>query len=187
MLRFLSRELHSWRLMHASSNRLVRPTDRVETLVLLALWVSALAGLLVALTIGGNTYATHKAAVEVQGPRHSVSATVVTMPKPDDDSTIVAWRRPDGSRATAAVDTERHDRVGRVRIIWLDDEDKPADPPRTTTTDAVVEGIMAGLGVVMLTTLGWWGLVLLVRAAADRHRMRRWEAEWLEFDIDSHR
>lgn len=186
MLRFLSRELHSWRLMHATSNRLVRPTDRVETLVLLTLWVSALAGLLIALTVGGNTYATHKATADVQGPRHSVSATVTTPPKQDDDPTIVVWRRPDGARVTAAVDAERTDRTGRVRIIWLDDQQRVADPPRTAT-DAVVEGVMAGLGVVMLTVLGWWGLVLLVRAAADRHRMRRWEAEWRDLDIDSHR
>ncbi|MDH3026935.1 hypothetical protein BJF87_18630 [Gordonia sp. CNJ-863] len=186
MLRFLARELHSWRMMHASSNRLVRPLDRLETTVLLALCVSALAGLLAALTVGGNTYAAHKAAAEVQGPRHSVSATVITTPKQDDSPTIVAWRRPDGARLTAAVDSERQDRVGRVRLIWLDDEQRVADPP-VTHTDAVVEGVMAGLGVVMLTAMGWWGLVLLVRAAADRHRMRRWEAEWLELDIDSHR
>ncbi|MHC3003473.1 Rv1733c family protein [Gordonia metallireducens] len=186
MLRFLSRELHSWRLMHASSNRLVRPMDRVESLVLVALLVSALAGVLVALTIGGNTYAAHKAVAEVQGPRQSVSATVIATPRQDGDPTVVAWRRPDGARLTAEVDAERHDRVGRVRIIWLDDEQHVTDPP-VTHTDAVVEGVMAGLGVVMLTAMGWWGLVLLVRAAADRHRMRRWEAEWREFDIDSHR
>lgn len=35
MFRFLARELHAWRFMHLSSNQLVRPVDRLESVVLL--------------------------------------------------------------------------------------------------------------------------------------------------------
>ena len=77
MLRFLARELHCWRVMHASSNGLVRRADRLETATLVMLWIAALAGLMVALTVGGNTYAAHKATIEHQEPRHSVSATII--------------------------------------------------------------------------------------------------------------
>lgn len=211
MLRFLARELHCWRVMHASSNGLVRRADRLETATLVMLWIAALAGLMVALTVGGNTYAAHKATIEHQGPRHSVSATIIRtsvegigepsagVPSvgvpgagvPNDsgqnttDHTTVAWRDPNGHRLTATVGAEPLDAVGRVRTVWLDDTGAVAGPP-VTTTDAVMEGLIAGAGVVMLVVLVWWGSTVLVRVVADRHRSREWDAAWRQFDIDSH-
>ena len=195
MLRFLARELHSWRVMHASSNRLVRRGDRLETATLLVLWLAAIAGAMIALTVGGDTYAAHKAAAENQEPRHSVSATIIRTSGPSGadqrgdgpgaDHTTVAWQDPNGHRLTAAVDAEPLDSVGRVRTVWLDDSGTLVDPP-VTTTDAVMEGLIAGAGVGMLVVFGWWGSTVLVRMVADRHRSRRWDAEWRQFDIDSH-
>ena len=221
MLRFLARELHCWRVMHASSNGLVRRADRLETATLVMLWIAALAGLMVALTVGGNTYAAHKATIEHQGPRHSVSATIIrtsvegigeprigapsagvpgvgvpsadvpSAAVPNDsgqnttDHTTVAWRDPNGHRLTATVGAEPLDAVGRVRTVWLDDTGAVVSPP-VTTTDAVMEGLIAGAGVVMLVVLAWWGSTVLVRLVADRHRSREWDAAWRQFDIDSH-
>ncbi|WP_055477039.1 Rv1733c family protein [Gordonia sp. HS-NH1] len=213
MLRFLARELHSWRVMHASSNGLVRRGDRLETVTLVMLWLAAVAGVMIALTVGGDTYAAHKTAAENQEPRHSVSATIIRtsgqgsgdqsdQPShiqdkviqdsvdqngagPDSDYTTVAWQDPNGHRLTAAVDAEPLDSVGRVRVVWLDDSGSVVDPP-VTTTDAVMEGLIAGIGVGMFVVLGWWGSTVLVRAVADHHRSRRWDAEWRQFDIDSH-
>lgn len=194
MLRFLARELHSWRVMHASSNGLVRRGDRLETATLVMLWLAAVAGVMIALTIGGDTYAAHKAAAEKQEPRHSVSATIIRTPGQGSDATgagadtgltTVAWQDPNGHRLTAAVDAEPLDSVGRVRVVWLDDSGSVVDPP-VTTTDAVMEGLIAGAAVGTLVVLGWWGSTVLVRMVADQHRFRRWEAEWRQFDIDSH-
>ncbi|MGW6032346.1 Rv1733c family protein [Gordonia terrae] len=194
MLRFLARELHSWRVMHASSNGLVRRGDRLETATLVMLWLAAAAGMMIALTIGGDTYAAHKAAAEHQEPRHSVSATIIRTPGQgsaqsgggaDADLTTVAWQDPNGHRLTAAVSAEPLDSVGRVRVVWLDDSGSVVDPP-VTTTDAVMEGLIAGAAVGMLVVLGWWGSTVLVRMVADQHRSRRWDAEWRQFDIDSH-
>ena len=221
MLRFLARELHCWRVMHASSNGLVRRADRLETATLVMLWIAALAGLMVALTVGGNTYAAHKATIEHQGPRHSVSATIIRtsvegvgeprigapsagvpgvgvpsadVPNADvpndsgqntTDHTTVAWQDPNGHRLTATVGAEPLDAVGRVRTVWLDDTGAVVGPP-VTTTDAVMEGLIAGAGVVMLVVLVWWGSTVLVRLVADRHRSREWDAAWRQFDIDSH-
>ncbi|MEO9326983.1 Rv1733c family protein [Gordonia aurantiaca] len=190
MLRFLARELHMWRLMHASSNRLVRTTDRVETLVLGVLAIGALAGMLIALTVGADTYASHKELVDDQGPRHSVSATVVAMSGPEEDrqppTVTVEWKAPDGEKSTAEVPRDRLDRVGRERVVWLDEDGNVTDPP-LTTTNAVVEGLLAGIGVAVLTILGVWALGAFVRSVADRHRYRQWDVEWQELDIDSHR
>ncbi|WGJ86583.1 hypothetical protein [Gordonia sp. SMJS1] len=211
MLRFLARELHCWRVMHASSNGLVRRADRLETTTLVMLWIAALAGLMVALTVGGNTYAAHKATIEHQEPRHSVSATIIRtsvegvgeprigapsagvpgvgVPSADvpndSQNTTVAWQDPNGHRLTATVGAEPLDAVGRVRTVWLDDTGAVVGPP-VTTTDAVMEGLIAGAGVVMLVVLVWWGSTVLVRLVADRHRSREWDAAWRQFDIDSH-
>ncbi|WP_238421546.1 hypothetical protein [Gordonia sp. 'Campus'] len=185
MLRFLARELHSWRFMHASSNGLVRAGDRLETTVLSALSLAALAGLMVALTVGGDTYAAHRAAAAEQSPRHSVSTTVVRAPEREGDDTTVAWKGPDGRRLTATVPADRLDSPGRVRIVWIDDAGAVVPPP-LTNADAVVEGIVAGAAVAMLVALGWWGASALVRAAADRHRSRRWDAAWRDLDVGSH-
>lgn len=211
MLRFLARELHCWRVMHASSNGLVRRADRLETATLVMLWIAALAGLMVALTVGGNTYAAHKATIEHQEPRHSVSATIIRtsvegngeprigapsagvpgvgVPSADvpndSQNTTVAWQDPNGHRLTASVAAEPLDAVGRVRTVWLDDTGAVVGPP-VTTTDAVMEGLIAGAGVVMLVVLVWWGSTVLVRLVADRHRSREWDAAWRQFDIDSH-
>ncbi len=213
MLRFLARELHSWRVMHASSNGLVRRGDRLETATLVMLWLAAIAGVMIALTVGGDTYAAHKAAAENQEPRHSVSATIVRTsgqssadqggrPVPiqdsqvqnnpvqdntghDTDLTTVAWQDPNGHRLTATVGAEPLDSVGRVRTVWLDDSGSVVDPP-VTTTDAVMEGLIAGASLGMLVVLGWWGSTVIVRMIADQHRSRRWDAEWRQFDIDSH-
>lgn len=211
MLRFLARELHCWRVMHASSNGLVRRADRLETATLVMLWIAALAGLMVALTVGGNTYAAHKATIEHQEPRHSVSATIIRtsvegvgeprigapsagvpgvgVPSADvpndSQNTTVAWQDPNGHRLTATVGAEPLDAVGRVRTVWLDDTGAVVGPP-VTTTDAVMEGLIAGAGVVMLVVLVWWGSTVLVRLVADRHRSREWDAAWRQFDIDSH-
>lgn len=211
MLRFLARELHCWRVMHGSSNGLVRRADRLETATLVMLWIAALAGLMVALTVGGNTYAAHKATIEHQEPRHSVSATIIRtsvegngeprigapsagvpgvgVPSADvpndSQNTTVAWQDPNGHRLTASVGAEPLDAVGRVRTVWLDDTGAVVGPP-VTTTDAVMEGLIAGAGVVMLVVLVWWGSTVLVRLVADRHRSREWDAAWRQFDIDSH-
>lgn len=186
MLRFLARELHAWRFMHLSSNQLVRPVDRLESVVLLIVSLAALTGVLIALTVGGDTYATSKASIDHQAPRHSVSARVIESSKLADDSTVVAWRGPDGRQVTAAVDHETLDRVGRTRPVWLDDSGVVVGPP-ATTSDAVLQGIGSGCGVALVTALTWWGLTLIVRTSADRHRARRWDRQWRELDIDSRR
>ncbi|MFE0752156.1 hypothetical protein [Gordonia sp. NPDC058843] len=205
MLRFLARELHSWRVMHASSNGLVRRADRLETATLVMLWIASLAGMMIALTVGGDAYATHKAAIENQKPRHSVSATIIRTSGQSGggqsgggqsgtvqnstgrhtEYTTVAWQDPNGHRLTAGVGAEPLDSVGRVRTVWLDDSGSVVDPP-VTMTDAVMEGLIAGAAVGMLVVLGWWGSTVVVRMVADQHRSRRWDAEWRQFDIDSH-
>ncbi len=185
MLRFLSRELHAWRFMHASSNRLVRPVDRLESALLLIVSLLSLAGLLIALTVGGDTSAARKASLDDQAPRYPVSAKVIGPPNRDDDRTAVAWNDSDGHRVTAAVDHEPLDRVGRTRQIWLDDSGAVADPP-ATTSDAVLQGIGTGCGVALVTALSWWGLTLTVRTFADRHRARMWDRQWRELDLGSH-
>ncbi|MGP3708786.1 Rv1733c family protein [Gordonia paraffinivorans] len=189
MLRFLARELHMWRLMHASSNGLVRTTDRVESLVLATVSLAALVGLMIALTVGADTYASHKEQVDAQEPRHSVSTTVVDIPVPTTDApphVVVEWKGADGGKSTAQIPRDRFDRIGRERVVWLDDEGEVVDPP-LTTANAVVEAFLAGLAIIVITVLGWCGLTAFVRSLADRRRYRQWDLEWRELDIDSHR
>lgn len=186
MLTFLSRELRAWRIMHASSNRLVRPMDRLETTLLLVLSLVALLGLLVALTVGGDTYATSLARLDDQAPRHSVSAKVISVATQGDDATVVAWRNPAGHQVTETVDREELDRVGRTRVLWLDASGTLTEPPETVA-DAVMRGIGSGGAVAVVCALGWWVSTWIVRTLTDRHRARLWDRQWRDLDIDSHR
>lgn len=187
MLSTLSRELHLWRLMHLSSNRLVRPYDRVESFVLVIITLLAASSLTVGFMVGSETYDNVKKTVlQEQQTRHSITAVVLETPKYSRDVVEATWTLPDGQVTTDGIESKSTDKPGARRTIWIDQSGKAVDKPRAVG-NAVAQAIAAGL-MAEVTLIGLWACVVFaVRTLGDRHRFKIWEAEWQSGAIHSHR
>ncbi|MEJ2866517.1 hypothetical protein WCD74_01985 [Actinomycetospora sp. OC33-EN08] len=167
-----------------------RRSDRVETTVL-RLAVLALLLLVPFLVVLGN-HGAREAAAEAERTRavaHPVTATILATPPgtgpaaayPGGLSTVdVAWVEPDLTRHTATVTAPPTIQAGETLPLWIGPGDRPVVPP-AGATDAVVEGIVDAVGALVAATALLTGLVLAVRFALDRARMREWDADWWAF------
>ncbi|WP_326836518.1 hypothetical protein VSH64_16665 [Amycolatopsis rhabdoformis] len=172
----------------------VRPSDRVQAVVVAVFLVLALLAVPVAGVFGSDIAAQRgKQAAEEAASRHRVEATLLVDgppqravgpdgvpggPEPRD----ARWRLPGGGFRVAQVDAEPLSKAGDPVEVWLDRAGNPVPPPLDART-APVEGAMSGFGA-------WAGfcavLSLLYAALAfvlDRRRLKRWHEEWtLELD-----
>lgn len=190
MLSQLSRELHLWRLMHFSSNKLVRPCDRLESTFLVIATVLAAGSLTLGFMVGSETYANvnqvNQTALHEQQTRHSVTAVILESPKHSRDVVKATWTLPDGQAITGGIGSQSTDKPDARRTIWIDESGKPVDKPRTegnAAAQAIAAGVVTGFAIVGL----WAGVIFAVRTMGDRHRFKIWEAEWQSGAIDSHR
>jgi hypothetical protein len=167
-------------------NPLRRGSDVVEAWIVLATWVLALLGAVVAgLAVAS---AAEEAFAQRRAEAHAVSA-VLTEDAADarpaertgyHDTRVWAtarWTAPDGSvhtgRAKAAPGTDQGTRV----TLWTDDEGRlVAKPP--SAMDAALQAAAAGVLVTPVTGAAvWYGGTLFVRHLM-RRRLAEWDAEW---------
>ncbi|OZG29540.1 hypothetical protein BH683_008855 [Williamsia sp. 1138] len=187
MLSLLSRELHLWRLMHLSSNRLIRPYDRLESLIMLLATALAVCSLTIAFMVGSATYANDKQSVLLeQQSRHSVTATILGTAQESREPVSATWTSTDGRSVTGSVESKSADKPGVHRTIWIDQNGTPVDKPRAVgnaVAQAIAVGLTTGLAIVGV----WLLLIFSVRTFGDKQRFAAWEAEWQAGAIDSTR
>lgn len=172
------------RLWRWRRSPLRRATDVVEAWVVMVLWVgvtagSAVAGLLVGLD-ADRGFAAQRA------DRHRVEA-VLTADAPRSGGVSagssgrvaaeVRWTGADGVERTGMVPVEPGRTEGTSVVVWTDGAERLLPEPPTRVQAAVrsaVTGAMAALvfGACVVAA------ACAVRASLDRHRMKRWAAEW---------
>jgi hypothetical protein len=166
------------------SGPLKRASDRVEVairvVVLGLLLLAAPAGLLVGTAVSGHL---HAGAAAATAALHREPATLLADARPTGDAarrtvpTSAAWAAPDGTARAGEVDAPSGARAGTTVEVWLRDDGTPVTAPatdRVITAQAVVSGFLTAVGLLVAAgsgqLLAGWGL--------DRHRARRWAADW---------
>ncbi|WP_112470205.1 Rv1733c family protein [Streptomyces triticisoli] len=165
-------------------NPLRRRSDIVEAWVLLASWVVALVGGLLAGLAAAD--AIKESAERQRAERREVSAVLVEdaedrLPERAPSGyrvwATVRWTAPEGSTHTDEARVPSGTPAGHTVTVWADRNGKIAAEPLTdeeTRWHAISGGV--------LTVSGASGAVLAVawvaRQGLERHRMARWAAEW---------
>jgi hypothetical protein len=90
----------------------------------------------------------------------------------------VRWQTPGGSSRTGQVTSSSHTVAGSTVTVWIDASGRLAHPPltRTASADRAIGAAVATPVVLalLLCIAGRAGSLVL-----DRHRLARWEADWL--------
>ncbi|MDH6547000.1 hypothetical protein M2162_001097 [Streptomyces sp. SAI-041] len=166
-------------------NPLRRRSDRVETWIVLATWIVALAGGWLAGQAAGvameDGLAARRAAL------HAVSATLVEnadgTPALTGDGagdTVrakVRWTAPDGSTRTGVARVGLGGTTGSAVTVWIDRRGDLARTP-LTPAEARLQSALTGVLVAAGTGAVAFGCGWLARLRLDRRRMRDWESEW---------
>ncbi|MET9760912.1 hypothetical protein ABZ016_17865 [Streptomyces sp. NPDC006372] len=169
-------------------NALKRRVDVVEAWVVLAGWVLALVGGVLAGLLAAGAV---EAAVERQrAERHQVAAVVVedapgpSLARAANDHRVwgkVRWSTPDGSTHQEQARVPPGAPAGSTTPVWVNGSGDLTAPPVSegaaglhTAVGGGLAGVFAG-GVVL-------GAVSLTRLFLDRRRMAQWGAEWERID-----
>ncbi len=169
-------------------NALKRRVDVVEAWVLLAGWVFALLGGVVAGLIAAG--AVERAVERQRAESREVSAVVVQeAPGPSparaaSDHRVwgkVRWTAPDGSTHKDEARVPPRAPAGSTVPVWMNKSGDLTTPPVSggeawlhTTMGGGLAGTLAG-GAVL-------GAAWLIRLSLDRRRMAQWGAEWERID-----
>lgn len=174
----------SVRLWRLRSNPLRRRCDVVEAWVVLAAWVIALVGGVLA---GAATACHVERGLDAQrAQRHAVAAVLTTRaptstsPLATDNGRVwasVRWTAPDGSTHVGRAPAVPGARAGTQVMLWTDKQGRPTTPPLSpggAAFQASWTGALAGLtaaGAVL-------GCARVVRFQLERRRLDEWAAEW---------
>ena len=167
-------------------NPLRRRCDLVEAWVLLAAWIIALAGGLLAglLTAGSMQESSDLAraegrqvtAVLIRDPEHRATVHL-------EDGTLtwgtVRWTAADGSTHTGRTRVSATAHAGSRMTVWTDRHGAltPRPPSRTDAAlQSALGGFWAGAATAGVVMGGAW----LVRARLDHRRMDQWAEEWAQ-------
>jgi hypothetical protein len=170
-----------WYLRALGFNPLVRRSDRLEALVVLSVFISALIALPFAMSGGALVHDSGmRTAAEQSHDRHSVEALVVEgigLPTDFDTPAYVRAQWREGTQLrTEQVVSPATIRMGDHMTIWLND--------RGQVVSAPLKPADAEFNAVVATTTIWVAIVaccalaaFLTRRGLDRSRDRAWERE----------
>ncbi|PRC43261.1 hypothetical protein C6A85_000000106245 [Mycobacterium sp. ITM-2017-0098] len=163
-------------------NPLIRVSDRLEALVVLAVLATAIVAVPAAALAGNLMYDVGaRTAIEQAQSRHSVDATVVVssaaLPVDFDNPNYVRaqWREGTQER-TEQVVTPGTANVGDSVKVWLDDAGKVVAAPQTTE-DARLSAIIAAVSVWTTIIAGAALAAFFIRRTLDGSRERGWDRE----------
>ena len=179
-----------WIIRAVGRNPLVRTSDRVEALMLVLVFATALAVTAVAGAIGTAVHDTHaRAYAEQSRDRHPVTAMVIEDPTATvtEDPTAmseqtrlvvrapVRWR-VDGVDHTDTLKLDWEAKVGDRVDIWVDGSGHRVAAP-TPMSQAGIDALFVGAASWLGMMAGVAGLSALVRAAVTRRRDIGWDRE----------
>lgn len=176
------------RLWRWRRNPLRRRSDVIEAWVMLAGWLLALVGgLLAGLTAAD---AIERSTDRQRAERREVSAVVVedvedrVRTRAVGDPRVwatVRWTAPDGSTHTDEARVSALSPAGNRVSIWIDEDGRLTAEPLTDEEaqfHAASGGVLAGAGVCGIVL----GAVWLTRLYLSRRRFQQWAAEWQRID-----
>ena len=167
-----------------SPNKMRRPSDRIESTIVVLLSVVFLATAAAAPWFGVRVY--HSQRADAAGLHPAVA--VLTQAGPGNDSLLTSgeaaarWRAPDGQRRSGFLTTMTTPGIwgapagARVQV-WLTRSGQPETPP-SGPWEVGFASVMIAIGAVCCG-----GIVLIIcywlcRRTLDRRRMAAWAAEW---------
>jgi hypothetical protein len=168
----------------------VRTSDRVEALILMLVFATALVVTPVAGAIGTAVHDTHaRAYAEQSRDRHPVTAVVTDKPSatmiedaiatPEQTHTVVRapvrWR-VDGVDHTETLKVDLEAKVGDRVNIWVDGSGHRVAAPMPKS-QAGIDALVVGAGSWLGLMAGVEGLSALVRAGLRRRRDIGWDRE----------
>jgi hypothetical protein len=163
-------------------NPLIRTSDRLEALAILAVLATAIFAVPISTLAGNLMYDVGaRTAVEQAQSRHSVEATVVVssaaLPMDFDNPNYVRaqWREGTQER-TEQVITPGTPSVGDSVTVWLDDAGKVVAAPQTTE-DAQLSAIIVAVSVWTAIVSAAALIAFFIRRALDLSRARSWDRE----------
>jgi hypothetical protein len=178
-----------WLIRAVGRNPLVRTSDRVEALILMLVFATALVVTPVAGALGTAVHDTHaRAYAEQSRDRHPVTAVVTDKPSATikdsiamSEQTHAVVRAPvrwqvDGVDHTETLKVDSGAKVGDRVNIWVDGNGHQVAAPMPMSQagiDALVVGAASWLGLMV----GVAGLSTLVRAGLTRRRDIGWDRE----------
>lgn len=177
--------LWTWRWRRSP---LRRGSDLVEAWIVLAAWLIALAGSLLA---GLTTADAVKRGLDQQRTeRRPITAVLTekadgsTSAQAVDDSRVwagVRWTAPDGSSHTGRTEVRPSTPKGTLVTIWTDRQGQLVSKP-LTPGDAEFQADWTGALAAAGTAGVVFGSAQLARAGLERRRLREWEEEWMRVD-----
>jgi hypothetical protein len=169
-------------------NPLRRGTDRLETCLLVGLFVAAAAGAPFAAQAASHASyvdALH-ARQEQLATRHQVGAVLTQAADPVSGyalSTSVltkaTWTSVTGVRRSGEVPAEPGSPKGTTVTVWTDDGSGYLDSPPLTVTEAAGQADAAMVGAITGTAIAYVAGTGAIRQLLNRRRMAAWEADWL--------
>jgi hypothetical protein len=181
----LGRTTQSWRWRR---NPLRRRSDVVEAWIVLAAWVIALVGSVLAGLVAASAVDRNLAQQRVQ--RHPVSAVVTANVTPDPSAqsldgghawATVSWKAPDGSTHQARTAVPPGAAEGTRVTVWTDGKGRPVTKPMSGG-DAAFQSAWTGVLVAMATAGAVAGCTQLARARLEHRRLNQWAEEWERVD-----
>jgi hypothetical protein len=171
---------HRWWTQVFGRNPLVRPSDRIEFLVLSFAVLVAVVAIPVAAAIGTSVHdARTQLYAEEALTRHQVTATatedgVIVVQPPHISFTARARWTASGREHSGVVAWSDRAKIGDQQSIWVNDAGQdvgPPTPPSRADRDAVVITFVVWFGVACASA----GLVSVVRRWLDRWRYAQWD------------
>jgi len=165
-------------------NKLRRPSDRMEGLLIVLLAAAFLAAVAAAPYLGERIYRSQRADADQLHP----ATAVLAQNGPSDNSVTsvgeaaARWRAPDGrwqkgmlTTVTAPGISDAAD--GAHLRVWLTGSGQPEAPPVSAAQAVFASAVMA-TGAVLGAAIPLLICYVLGRLALDRRRLARWTSEW---------
>ncbi|MCD9874765.1 Rv1733c family protein [Streptomyces guryensis] len=172
------------RLWRWRRNPLRRHSDAVEAWIVLATWIIALAGGLLAGFAADaamqDSLAARRAAVHAVSAELTRNADRTAYVSTDGGDTVwgkARWTAADGSTHTGLTRVDPSSTAGTPVTVWVDRRGELATRPPgqgEARGQSALSGALAAAGAAGVAA----GCGRLTRRRLDRRRMRAWEAEW---------
>jgi hypothetical protein len=165
-------------------SRLRRPSDRLESLLVLLLAAAFLGAVAAAPFFGERLYQAQRAAAAHLRP----ATAVLTQNGPSEGyvtsvgEATARWRAPDGRPQEGILSTATAPGItgaaagARVQV-WLTGSGQPENPP-VSTAEAMFTAVVMAVGALCAAAIALLICYWLGRLALDRRRLASWGSEW---------
>ena len=170
--------------MLTGRNALIRPVDRIEGAVLVALSAAFGVAVVIACLFGTHTYLVQRAATA--GVRPATAVLLQDGPSADSLGRVgqaeARWFVPGSGEQSGVLTTATAPDIAGAaagaRIpVWLNRSGQPAGPPADQAV-MIIYSLVAGAMVAALAGMALLLAYALCRGALNRRRLAAWESAW---------